>query len=417
MSVLAVIFRFTSLNVRNGGLGASERQRMGATGWYIFRTTFSAFLIALVTLTAIIWLTQALRHMELVTDQGQTLLLFLEVAGLMIPQLMMITGPVASMLAVVYVLNKLTTDSEIVAMSAAGMSPWRLFVAFFASTLPVSLLVLALAVYVAPECLRTMGRMLTEVRADAVSRMVQPGLFTKIDQGLTFHVHERQADGIMHGVVMDDRREPSERVTILAERGNVVKNETGTFLVLTNGSLQRLSASEKDPRIVNFDNYAFDLSQFQWHGERGQFSPQEQHLWGLLFPNQADPAYAKLEKLYQAELHDRLIAPVYPIAFLVILYAFLGPPRTARQSRILVLTAAVGLAVALRTVGFVSTIVGARFPMMLSLQYVALILTFVLGLRIIARAIVIEPPEIFSRPWIAPEGRPPRRGWMRLAGS
>ena len=37
---------------------------------------------------------------------------------------------------------------------------------------------------------------------------------------------------------------------------------------------------------------------------------------------------------FRAELHDRLLAPIYPFAFLVLAYAFLGAPSTTRQSRI-----------------------------------------------------------------------------------
>ena len=40
---------------------------MGSVGRYIFRTTFGAFMLVLVSLTAVIWLTQALRDIDLVT--------------------------------------------------------------------------------------------------------------------------------------------------------------------------------------------------------------------------------------------------------------------------------------------------------------------------------------------------------------
>ena len=45
---------------------------MGSIGRYIFRTTFGAFLVVLLSLTAVIWVTQALRDIDLMTNQGQT---------------------------------------------------------------------------------------------------------------------------------------------------------------------------------------------------------------------------------------------------------------------------------------------------------------------------------------------------------
>ena len=38
--------------------------RMGSIGAYIFRTTFGAFLVVLVSLTAVIWVTQALHDID-----------------------------------------------------------------------------------------------------------------------------------------------------------------------------------------------------------------------------------------------------------------------------------------------------------------------------------------------------------------
>ena len=95
----------------------------------IFRTTFGAFLMVLVSLTAVIWLTQALRDVDLMTGQGQTILVFIGITSLIIPQLVMVIAPVALVVAVAYILHKLATDSEIIVMNGAGMPPWRIFCA------------------------------------------------------------------------------------------------------------------------------------------------------------------------------------------------------------------------------------------------------------------------------------------------
>jgi len=42
-----------------------DGERMGSIGKYIFRSTATAFLVVLLSLTAIIWVTQALRDIDL----------------------------------------------------------------------------------------------------------------------------------------------------------------------------------------------------------------------------------------------------------------------------------------------------------------------------------------------------------------
>src|SRR5499433_3375873 len=98
--------------------------RMGSISRYIFRTTLGAFLVVLVSLTAVIWVTQALRDIDIMTNQGQSILVFVGITGLIIPLLVLVIAPIALLIAVAHVLNKMSNDSEIIVMNAAGMSPW-----------------------------------------------------------------------------------------------------------------------------------------------------------------------------------------------------------------------------------------------------------------------------------------------------
>ena len=47
---------------------------MGSVGRYIFRTTFGAFLVVLVSVTMLMWLTQAMRNVDLLTLRVMKLL-------------------------------------------------------------------------------------------------------------------------------------------------------------------------------------------------------------------------------------------------------------------------------------------------------------------------------------------------------
>ena len=93
---------------------------------YIFRTASMAFLAGLIALTAVIWVTQALRQFDLLTSKGQTILVFFTMTGLTLPSLIAIIAPVALFSGVIYCLNRLNGDSELVVMSASGISPARL---------------------------------------------------------------------------------------------------------------------------------------------------------------------------------------------------------------------------------------------------------------------------------------------------
>src|SRR5436309_2267796 len=164
---------------------------MGSIGWYVFRTTLGAFLIVCASVTTLMWITQALRDIDLMTNQGQSIFVFVGITGLIIPLLVQIIAPIALMIAAAHVLNKLGNDSELIVMNSAGMPPWILFRPFLAVGIVVSLLVGALSVFVSPWALRELRRWATEVQTDFIANIVQPGRFTKLEDKLTLHIRER----------------------------------------------------------------------------------------------------------------------------------------------------------------------------------------------------------------------------------
>src|SRR5258706_14250305 len=124
---------------------------MGSIDKYIIRTTLASFALVLISLTGVIWITQALRGIDLMTSQGQTIVTFLGVTSLVIPALVLIISPIALMIAIAHTLNKLATDSEIIVMNAAAFSPFRLFRPFLYATLALEALVAFFSTHLAPD--------------------------------------------------------------------------------------------------------------------------------------------------------------------------------------------------------------------------------------------------------------------------
>jgi lipopolysaccharide export system permease protein len=369
---------------------------MGSIGRYIFRTTLGAFLVVCASVTALMWITQALRDIDLMTNQGQSIFVFIGITGLIIPLLLQIIAPLALMIAMAHVLNKFGNDSELIVMNSAGMPPWVLFRPFLAAAIVVSVLVAVISIYVSPWGLRELRRWATEVRADLVGHIVQPGHFTKIEDRLTLHIRERRPNGQLLGIFLDDQREAKERVTIIAEQGDIVKNPRGIFLVLENGSVQRHETGQRDPALVLFNSYGFDLSSLASGPKNLRYSVRERYLWELYDPTRTDKQFADQPAQVRAEFHDRITAPLYPLAFVVITFAYLGAPRTTRQSRTLSLVAAIGAVAALRGIGFLGMIAGVHTPAALLLPYLGLLTAFGLGYFAISRGVIIEPPALVT---------------------
>jgi lipopolysaccharide export system permease protein len=373
---------------------------MGSIDRYIFRTTLASFAVVLVSLTGVIWITQALRGIDLMTSQGQTIMTFLGITSLVIPALMLVIAPMALMISMTHTLNKLATDSEVIVINAAGLSPLRLFLPFFYATCVVAGLIAFDASYLAPDGMRRIKQWDAEITADVLTNILQPGRFAQLDRDLTIRIRERQPGGVLAGIFVDDRRDPKERVTIIADHGTILRNDNGSYLVLEDGNLERFEASKRDPTLVAFGRYAFDMSKFSNRGNVF-LGIRERYLWELMYPSADDPVYKQMSGQFFAELHDRFMSPIYPFAFAILTFAFLGTPRTTRQSRGFAIGCAVFAVFGLRMVGFACSVMSVKTPAMAAVQYAMLVAAGIVGMWIIIKGIVVDAPagviEAFNR--------------------
>ena len=190
---------------------------------YVLRTATTAFLTGLVILTGVIWITQALRQIDLLTSKGQTILIFFMMTGLALPSLVGIIAPVALFAGILYTLNKLNGDSELVVMSASGVSPGRLLRPLALLSAAVFAIVAAIYIQVLPWTFGAIENLTTFVRADFISNFARPGAFSDLELGFVFHYRERTPDGALRGVFMQDRRDPAHVSTYIAEAGRLSK--------------------------------------------------------------------------------------------------------------------------------------------------------------------------------------------------
>lgn len=353
---------------------------------YAFRIALGAFLACLLALTAVIWVTQALRQLDVITAQKQTLLVFMTVTGLSLPTLVAVIAPVALFIAVVYALNRLNADSELIVMSAAGMSPLRLLRPFIGLGALVAAGVAILTIYLIPASFQELRDLISRIRADFVANIAQEGQFTTLDNGVTFHYRERSGPALL-GIFMQDRRQEGRTVLYLAERGQTLEQNGASFLVLERGSVHRqrpgAANTPQDSSIVEFQRYAIDLSALNQEAAELIYKPRERSTGDLLLPDRNDPYVRAQSGRFRAELHDRLTAWLFPLAAVLIAFAALGDARTTRQGRSAALVGAVAAVAALRIAMFAVSSTVVRSPGAVVLVYLLPLGTITVSLALI----------------------------------
>src|ERR1700760_490273 len=93
---------------------------------YIFRQVLFALVLATGGLTALIWLTQSLRFVDLVVNRGLSFFVFIHLTSLLIPSFIAVILPITTYVVIQFVYQRMATDRELTVMRAAGLSPWAL---------------------------------------------------------------------------------------------------------------------------------------------------------------------------------------------------------------------------------------------------------------------------------------------------
>jgi len=318
---------------------------------YIMRRAFVLFLSALAWTLAIVWTTQVLARIDLVTDSGQSALTFFKVATLILPSVMPIVVPFSIVVAVAQTLSVMNTDSELVVINAAGAS--RLTVAR-----PIVLLALLAAVFcfavqngVDPYARQKNRELVAAARADLLSLVIQEGTFRKVEDGLFLQIGERLPDNRLGGIFVADSRQEGTDLVYYAKTGAIIDKADEKVLLMNDGVVHRKIPSG-EISVIHFTSYAFDLSAFSADAGQKTLLPKDQTTQYLLNPDPNDPVVQQTPGLYRTELFKRFSEWLFPVTFALIALAVAGDARSHREARLHPLVTSISIALIVRWLTF-----------------------------------------------------------------
>jgi lipopolysaccharide export system permease protein len=338
---------------------------------YIIKHLVHSMLLITFSLTSIVWLTQALRFVEFIVNQGVSITVFLNLTILLVPSLLMMILPPALFCSVLFTYNKLTTDSELVVMQAMGLSRWRLARPAIIVATIVMFITYSIAIYIQPLSYKNFKDMQHILRDKYVSLLVQEGVFSNPVKALTVFIRERDADGKLHGILVHDNRQQNKSITMMAESGRLLETPQGPRFLLENGNRQEM----KDNRLslLNFESYTLDISFYTDSINQRKPDAKEMFMPELLgYYDESELTDTETMKR-RAEAHQRIIWPAYCISLTIIALAILLSRQFNRrgQWRSISLAVMIGTLLLFSSVGIRGAM--AIQPFMIPVAYLTLL--------------------------------------------
>ncbi len=318
---------------------------------YVFRRALTPFLASVAALGLLALLSQSVQSLDLIIDQRQGVLVYLQILSLALPRLVALVLPLALFITAIYAVNRMQSDSELVVASAAGMGRMAIASPVIKLSLLVMVLHLVLNLWVQPTSHRLMRERLYEVRTDLAAKMVRPGEFRTPTEGLTIYARDVEPGGRITDLLIQDATSEGAPVTYLAREGVFTEIAGEAALIMYDGSVQSIGA-DRALTFLKFDSYPLVLTSLMGANAALTYKLSDRYVHELLRPNPFELwAWQQRAKFY-AEGHYRLAAPLYgPALSLIALVALIGGQfsRTGYGARI---AAASGAAIVVRIVEF-----------------------------------------------------------------
>ncbi len=280
---------------------------------YAIKEISSSFLFLSILLSGIIWLGQGLRHIDLLTTNNVSIETYASYVLLLLPKILLLTLPICIFLSILFNLNRMRYDSELIILSTSGKSEKNILIKpiILFSTI-IYLFVLIFSIFVTPNSLKEIRYKIIDIRSSGVHiSLLKEKKFISPTSNFTIFLQEKNNDEIF-GLLIHDQSNLDNPQTYIAKKGKFIDINGIKFLRLFDGIIQVYSNADNRISEVAFNTYDLNLSPYGSKESKHIYSDElstSEIIYNLKQKKTKD--FTKYEKEQFAALHSRVINPFY----------------------------------------------------------------------------------------------------------
>lgn len=268
---------------------------------HFFTEFFKIFLLITLSLSILIWMTQAARLLEIVTEYGNSISIYSKYLLLSYPKILVNIYLICFAVSIFFLINKLESDKELNIFWISGISKNDVIKKILFLTTICLIFFLILSLYIAPFSSLKGRQILSESKFTMVNSLVKKNNFNSPLKGLTIFVEKNDNRGNLENIFIYEKNR-----TIIAKKGRVISDNSKNYLELFDGSSQE-KVKEKI-NIINFNTTTFDFSNYKTLNVSHPKFSERGIYW--LFENYNNKKIAKLNEIRE-EINKRLIKPFF----------------------------------------------------------------------------------------------------------
>ncbi|HRT70624.1 MAG TPA: LPS export ABC transporter permease LptF, partial [Syntrophales bacterium] len=228
---------------------------------YILKEITLPFLMTLLVFTFVLLIGKILQIMDLMVNKGVNILAVVKIVLFILPSFLTVTIPISLLIAVLIGLGRLSSDNEITAMKASGISLYQLLLPIVTLCV-VAMVATAVIGFLAPLSNSATKSLFFDILKEKASIGIKEKVFNDDFKGLVLYADRIPVEGnYMEGVMVFDNRLTKEPATIIAPQGYLSSNpESMTVtLRLLRGSIHSVDSDLKTYKKTEFSTYDVNL--------------------------------------------------------------------------------------------------------------------------------------------------------------
>lgn len=289
---------------------------------YVARAALPYVLLTFALLTALLFVQQAGRFAELALYAQIPLSLLTELGAAFLPNVLILSLPTAVLAGIIVGYARMGSDSEIVAMRAAGVGTWTMLW----PVLAIGILVAAATTYIqlveAPRAARDLKRAAVEAALRKLESPVEPRTFNTEIPGYVIYVRDGdKTTGAWGRVFLYSQQPDGSTRVVTARSGRIDSSGNVSELVLRDAVATKLPAATENQKhsyvVESLDQLRLSINtgraELMSRLSENEIEPDEMD-WQQL-RNYSSLGTARQQAATQRTLHRRLALSLSPIVF------------------------------------------------------------------------------------------------------
>jgi lipopolysaccharide export LptBFGC system permease protein LptF len=285
-------------------------------GYYFIQEFLKNYLSILLAFGLIIWITQAVRLLDLIGEEGNSIKTYFLYIFSIMPKFFSRISLIIFFISFVVTISKFEDHNELRALWFSGLEKKKFINYLIRSSIILIAILVIVRCFIVPYFSNYSRHLLLNTGVGAIGPLLKQNNFNNPLKKITIYVGKKNQINELEDIVLFEDNADIKK-TIIAKSGVVINENNKNLLVLVDGSIQE-ERKDKKISILDFDKTTLDLAQYNKRTV-DYYKFNEVFFFELI-----KRLIKKDEQLPNiiGELNDRIIMPLF-IPSLVLLACFL----------------------------------------------------------------------------------------------